>query len=38
MKRIFGEAKGLMVGSGVLIFHTVCWAFHRTKEILYLGL
>lgn len=35
MKRIFGEPTGRMVGSGILIFHTVFWAFHRTKEILY---
>lgn len=38
MKRIFGEPKGRVVGSGFLISHTVFWAFHRTKEILYLEL
>lgn len=31
MKRIFGEAKGLTVGSGVLMFHTVRWASYGTK-------
>lgn len=35
MKRIFGEPTGRVVGV-VLTFHTVFWAFHRTKEILYL--